>query len=153
MPEEKDEPTGFKVVDRRSFAADGTRVGDAPEAEEKPEVPTAQSAGREPQPEPQPGPKPAPEEPVEEEEEGFVALLSELYATALMQMGLVSGPNGEGLPPDLVGAHRTIDLLEVLQQKTRGNLTAKESRLFEQILYELRMGFLEINQRLAQKQK
>jgi Domain of unknown function (DUF1844) len=65
----------------------------------------------------------------------------------------VTGPDGEALPPDLVGAHRTIDLVETLQKKTRGNLTAKESKLLDQILYELRLSFVEINKRFASKQK
>jgi len=148
MPEERDEPI-FKVVDRRSFAADGTPVAQTAENKKRPES----SAARPPQRQPQPEPEPSPEDFLEGADEGFAGLLSELYAAALAQMGLMAGPNGEALPPDLVGAHRTIDLVETLQKKTRGNLTAKESRLLEQILYELRLSFVEINKRFASKQK
>ncbi|MBZ5565304.1 MAG: DUF1844 domain-containing protein, partial [Acidobacteriia bacterium] len=48
---------------------------------------------------------------------------------------------------------RTIELLEVLQRKTRGNLTPDELRLLEDVLYELRMSYLEIEKRQARKQK
>ena len=148
MPDEKDEPT-FKVVDRRSFAADGTPVAQTSESTKQRESPAAPSSRRQPPPETEP----SPEDFLEGADEGFAGLLSELYAGALVQMGLVAGPNGEALPPDLVGAHRTIDLVETLQKKTRGNLTAKESRLLDQILYELRLSFVEINKRFASKPK
>ncbi|HMD96202.1 MAG TPA: DUF1844 domain-containing protein [Terriglobia bacterium] len=152
MPEEKDEPT-FKVVDRRSFAADGTPVAQTSESTKQREASAAPPPRRQPEPQPRPEPEPSPEDFLEGADEGFAGLLSELYTGALVQMGLVTGPNGEALPPDLVGAHRTIDLVETLQKKTRGNLTAKESRLLEQILYELRLSFVEINKRFAPKQK
>lgn len=148
MPEEKDEPT-FKVVDRRSFAADGTPVAQTAENKKQPEASAAPPPRRQPLPEPEA----SPEDFLEGADEGFAGLLSELYTGALVQMGLVAGPDGEALPPDLVGAHRTIDLVEILQKKTRGNLTAKESRLLEQILYELRLSFVEINKRFAPKPK
>jgi len=146
MPEEKGEPT-FKVVDRRSFAADGTPVqsSESSRKAEAPAAPPRPPARREPEPEP--------ESFLEDVDEGFAGLLSELYMGALAQMGLVAAPNGEALPPDLVGARRTIDLLETLQKKTRGNLTAKESKHLEQILYELRFSFVEVNKRFAAKQK
>jgi hypothetical protein len=146
MPEEKEEPT-FKVVDRRSFAADGTPVAPAPESTKRSETAAA------PPPRQKPQPEPPPENFLEDADEGFADLLSELYTGALVQMGLVTGPNGEALPPDLVGAHRTINLVETLQKKTRGNLTAKESRLLDQILYELRLSFVEVNKRFASKPK
>jgi Domain of unknown function (DUF1844) len=148
MPEEKDEPT-FKVVDRRSFAADGTPVAQTLESTKQREASAAPPPRRQPQPEPEP----SAEDFLEGADEGFAGLLSELYTGALVQMGLVTGPDGEALPPDLVGAHRTIDLVETLQKKTRGNLTAKESKLLDQILYELRLSFVEINKRFASKQK
>jgi hypothetical protein len=50
-------------------------------------------------------------------------------------------------------AKRTVDLLEVLQEKTKGNLSASESRLLEDVLYELRMSFVEMQKRQARKSK
>ena len=52
----------------------------------------------------------------------------------------------EGQRPqvDILGARSTIDLLGILAEKTRGNLTPTEDRMLQSILYELRMMFLEI---------
>jgi hypothetical protein len=80
-------------------------------------------------------------------------ILSYLSTTALFQLGMLPGPGGERIPPDLVNGRRTIDMLEVLQQKTRGNLTADESSMLENVLYELRMSYVEIQKLLAQPPK
>lgn len=45
--------------------------------------------------------------------------------------------------PDLELAKQNIDLLELMQEKTRGNLSAEEARLLEQLLFETRMRFVE----------
>ncbi len=146
MAEEKSEPSSFRVVDRRPFAADGThREGVVKEEEKK----------REPQPPPSPRSAPraeaGPEEFPGEMPGGFETLVSYLSTTAMFQLGLLAGPSGERIPADLVNARRTIDLLEVLQQKTRGNLTPEESRLLEDVLYELRMSFVEVEKRQAKR--
>ena len=69
----------------------------------------------------------------------------------MFQMGLIAGPGGKPIPSDMANARRTIDMLEVLQQKTRGNLTPEETQLLEDVLYELRMTFVEMNKRQARK--
>ncbi|TAM80686.1 MAG: DUF1844 domain-containing protein [Acidobacteria bacterium] len=79
-------------------------------------------------------------------------LVSYLSTTAMFQLGLLPGPGGEYIPADFANASRTVDLLEVLQEKTRGNLTGQESKLLDDVLYELRMTFLEVQKR-ASKQK
>lgn len=84
---------------------------------------------------------------------GFEMILSYLSTTALFQLGLLPGPGGERIPPDLANGRRTIDMLEVLQQKTRGNLTEGEAQMLENILYELRLSFVEIQKFLAQQPK
>ena len=149
MPEEKGESSGFKVVDRRSFTSEGTRVAGQPESEEKQQEPESRVPS-----EPQAAPPAAPEPEAEEGEpsERFAMLVSYLSTTAMFQLGLLPGPGGEYIPSDLANASRTIDLLEVLQEKTRGNLTGQESKLLDEVLYELRMTFLEVQKR-ANKQK
>ncbi len=74
---------------------------------------------------------------------GFEHLIQQFYVSALIQMG--AGTN-EGQRPqvDILGARSTIDLLAILAEKTRGNLTPVEDRMLQTILYELRMMFLEI---------
>ena len=147
MPEEKVESSGFKVVDRRSFTSEGNRVPGQTEKEEQVRE-TASSTPPRPQ-----AATPAEPEPVEEEaSERFAMLVSYLSTTAMFQLGLLPGPGGEYIPADLANAGRTIDLLEVLQEKTRGNLNSQESKLLEEVLYELRMTYLEVQKR-ANKQK
>ncbi len=48
--------------------------------------------------------------------------------------------------PNLEGAAQMIEILTLLEEKTRGNLTAEERQLLEQVLYELRMRFVEAKQ-------
>lgn len=143
MPDDKNEPSGFRVVDRRPFSADGTPREASRDAEKPPEK----------RPEPVPAPPVQPEAEAEEYTEesvlGFEMLVSYLSTTAMFQLGLLEGPGGERIPPDLPNAQRTISLLEVLQDKTRGNLTPREAKLLDDVLYDLRLSFLEIEKRAA----
>ncbi len=148
MAEEKSEPSSFRVVDRRTFTADGTRREGASTEEEKKRERGPQSP---PSPPSAPGAEAEPEEFPGETPGGFETLVSYLSTTAMFQLGLLAGPSGERIPADLVNARRTIDLLDVLQQKTRGNLTPEESRLLEDVLYELRMSFVEVEKRQAKR--
>jgi len=149
MPEDKAHDSGFKVVDRRPFSVDGTRREGAEKetSERLPELRT-----------PAPAPKSTSavgesEEYLEPESSAFETLVSYLSTTAMFQLGVLPGPGGERIPSDMVSARRTIDLLEVLQEKTRGNLTAAESRFVEDVLYELRLSYVEVEKRGARKQR
>ena len=86
-----------------------------------------------------------------DEPSGFETLVSYLSTTTMFQLGLIPGPGGERIPADMPNAHRTIDLLDVLREKTKGNLTANESRLLDDVIYELRMTFVELQKRQARK--
>ena len=78
----------------------------------------------------------------------FEQLVQSVYMTAMMQLGAATH---EGQQPqvDILGARQSIDMLGVLAEKTKGNLTAEEHRLLDSALFELRMAFLEITQALA----
>jgi hypothetical protein len=78
----------------------------------------------------------------------FEQLVQSIYMTAMMQLGAATH---EGQQPqvDILGARQSIDMLGVLAEKTKGNLTTEEARLLESALFELRMAFLEITQALA----
>ena len=78
----------------------------------------------------------------------FEQLVQSIYMTAMMQLGAATH---EGQQPqvDILGARQSIDMLAVLAEKTKGNLTPEESRLLDSALFELRMAFLEITQALA----
>lgn len=74
----------------------------------------------------------------------FTAFVISLASTAAIHFGdlpdPVSGKRGE---PNLDGAAQMIEVLALLDLKTRGNLTAEERQMLEQVLYELRMRFVE----------
>lgn len=145
--------SGFKVVDRRSFSADGTRREDAASESKQGKAPPKAEPGKASARSNSPVSEAESPEYLEQEPSGFETLVDYLSTTAMFQMGLLPGPGGERIGPDLPNARRTIDLLEVLQQKTQGNLTPGESQLLDEALYQLRMGFLELQQRGAPKRK
>ncbi|HET98297.1 MAG TPA: DUF1844 domain-containing protein [Desulfurivibrio alkaliphilus] len=72
----------------------------------------------------------------------FTTLVISLNNSALLHLGELADPNSGKLERDLVLAKHTIDTLRLLQEKTAGNLTAKESDLLENILYDLRMRYV-----------
>ncbi len=154
MADDKHESSGFKVVDRRGFTSEGSPRPESASEEKKAEAPPAMPAV-EPAPaaeEMRRSPMMEPDETeFDEQPSGFDTLVSYLSTTAMFQLGLMAGPGGERIPADMPNAQRTIDLLEVLQEKTKGNLTAKEARLLEDVLYELRMTFVELQKRQARK--
>jgi len=78
----------------------------------------------------------------------FDRLVQSLYMTAAVQMGAGTAPN-EQPRIDILGARQSIDMLSVLAEKTRGNLTEQEKRLLQNALFDLRMSFLEITNAIA----
>jgi hypothetical protein len=78
----------------------------------------------------------------------FDRLVQSLYMTAAVQMGAGSAPN-EQPRIDILGARQSIDMLSVLDEKTKGNLTEQEKRLLQNALFDLRMSFLEITNAIA----
>lgn len=74
----------------------------------------------------------------------FSTFVLSLSHSALVHLGDAPSPDGEARTPNLVLAHQTIDLLEILSEKTKGNLTGEEERLLDHVLYELRMRYVEV---------
>lgn len=75
----------------------------------------------------------------------FAAFVVSLASTAAIHFGDLADPgSGERAEPNLEGAAQMIDILEMLEQKTRGNLTIEERQILEQVLYELRLRFVEV---------
>ncbi len=75
----------------------------------------------------------------------FSTFVLSLGTTALYQLGVMSDPeSGETAEPDPLIAQQTIDTLEMLRDKSRGNLDEEERQLIDSLLYELRMRFIEL---------
>jgi len=78
----------------------------------------------------------------------FEKFIASLYMTALMQLGMAA-PQGEKPMLDLIGARQTIDILGILNDKTKGNLLPGEESTLRNVLYELRMAYLEVTNLIA----
>jgi hypothetical protein len=137
MAGEEQEGKGFTVIDRRHGRESESSASEPapPRAQAGPAAPP----GAEPPPaRPSAGPLPAID---------FATFLMSLSTSALVHLGLVPERGGAPGPPDLPMARQTIDILEILEEKTRGNLSVEEAHLLESLLYELRMHYVEAQRR------
>jgi hypothetical protein len=74
----------------------------------------------------------------------FLGFILSLAHTAAVHFGDVPDPvSGQTIPANLPAAQQMIDILALLEEKTRGNLTAEERQFLDQILYELRLRYVE----------
>lgn len=124
-----DEPE-FKVVDRRGQrAAESKKEADAKATEAKGEGFVMHEA-----------PEESPRGP---EQVDFATLVLSFATSALIQMGAAPDPVTGKTTKDLGLAKQNIDILEILQQKTKGNLTRDEQALLDGVLTEVRLRFVE----------
>lgn len=123
-----DKPPAFKVTDRRSFTGEGEEAA-------APSAPATSAAAPRPAPDQEP-PRTLP--PVD-----FSTFVVSLGSSALMHLGELEEPGSGKTEKDLPLAKHTIDLLTMLQGKTKGNLTPGEEKLLESLLYDLRIRFVE----------
>jgi len=75
----------------------------------------------------------------------FVNFVLSLAHTAAVHLGDVPDPAGDHGGTDLLAAQQMIEILGLIEEKTRGNLTAEERQLVEQLLYELRLRYVEVS--------
>jgi hypothetical protein len=134
--EEKSEGKGFTIQDRRRFSPDtGEAREDAPESggSSKADTTVTQAASE------------APGQSRQETlpEINFSTFVISLSTQALMHLGEIENPLSGKVETDVPVAKQMIDILGMLQGKTRGNLDAGEDRLMEDILYDLRMKYVE----------
>ncbi len=125
-----EEESGFRVTDRRIFTGEGElrKESDAP-GESR-----AESFKVSPPVEEVP--------PGEETCIDFTSYVLSYYTQGLVLLGEVPNPLTNTKEQDLQGARHTIDILSMLEEKTKGTLQAEESQLLGSVLYELRMKFM-----------
>ena len=75
----------------------------------------------------------------------FSTFVLSLSHSAFVHLGDVPQPGGESHEKNLALARQTIDILAILCEKTKGNLSGDEERLLEQVLYELRIRYVEVS--------
>ena len=134
--EEKRESKGFTVQDRRRFSSD---TGEARES-----APDRPAADDQPQKQAESWAKSdsdAAKEPLPEI--NFSTFVISLSTQALMHLGEIANPLSGQEERDVSVAKQMIDIVGMLQEKTRGNLTEGEAKLIEDILFDLRMRYVE----------
>ncbi len=131
--DEAEDKKTVNVVDRRRFDA----AGDSRSEE------TSTTAGST---KPDPDFKLAPDFKLEggevPEEVAFSSFVMSLATQVLVQIGEMPAPGGMEIPIDMVAARQTIDIIAMLQKRTRGNLSTEEARFLEEVLHSLRMSFV-----------
>jgi len=139
---------GFKVIDRRPFTAEGEirkEVVEEQEREAKREEVKAEAkaaANAE-------AAKPAAETP--KRLPAFENLVRMIGSNAAMVLGAYADPNTGQPMLDPDAARELIDMLDALQQKTKGNLAPEEDEMLLDLLGKLKMTFVEVNQAMAEQ--
>ena len=159
----EEQPT-FKVVDRRPFNPDGTPRELSAEEKEAQQAAEAKAAAAEPPPpparpaepsttrEPQPSSRASESRaPREEPRTGhdplddpasFISLIMSLASNAAASLGMMPHPVTGETGVDLKTAKHWIDVLGMLEQKTKGNLDPQEEQMLEGLLADLRMQYV-----------
>ncbi len=147
MDDKEEEQSAFKVTDRRMFTTEGeireqqqTDPGEQapPQKEEPPKVSQEEKSKASQEEEAERTTEQEPSQGVD-----FASFLLSLATTGMVHLGEIPEPSSGQKMEDLEAARQMIDILSILKEKTEGNLSAEESRLLENVLYELRMKFME----------
>jgi hypothetical protein len=121
----------FKVTDRRGFTEDGTSkpaahaahaAHVAEDASKAPDTAEAESQSRPPI--------------------DFPSYVLGCYTQGVVMLGEAPNPYTNKIEEDVESVRNIIDILSMIEQKTKGNLSGEESQLLESVLYELRMKFM-----------
>ena len=151
MPEDKQEEA-FRVIDRRPFTAEGDIRKDVVEAEERKAEREAQlEASRRPAT-PAPLEAPGNSQPSADATKAspaFENLIRMIGSNAAMVLGAYADPQTGQPVIDPEAARELIDMLDALQEKTKGRLAPEEENLLIDLLGKLKMTYLEVNQALA----
>jgi len=131
--ENGEQQKSFHVVDKRRFDATGQERGEG-ETEAAPQA----------------GPSKAQEvagnfrmeEAPPESEVNFSSFVMSLATQAMVQLGQMAPPPGMEIPVDVESGKGTIDILAMIQQKTRGNLSTEEAKFLEDVLHTLRVSYV-----------
>ena len=136
MSKDQDEQ-GFRVTDKRTFREDGEQRETAPSADSAAESRSTP-----------PGNESSESKPFQEAPPGtgaridFPSYILSYYTQGLVLLGEVPNPYTNKKEEDSEAARHMIDILTMLEEKTKGNLTNEEEQLLGSVLYELRMKFM-----------
>ena len=130
MSEEEIEGPGFTVRDKRTFDSQG-EVKESVKAEREEE--RKKDKDREEKKEKGAAPLP---------EVNFSSFILSLSSSTLLHLGEIADPQSGEKKKDMALAKQSIDIINLLKDKTKGNLTQEEEKLLDHLLYDLRMRFV-----------
>ena len=150
-PSEGQEERGFVISDKRLFTPAGERITETsrPESAE-PETPTVPQ--QEEQPKAATPPQTPPTETVPPQDLpplDFAAFVMMLVNNVMVFLGQVPNPLTQQPQIDLAQAQHTIDIIMMLREKTRGNLTTEEERFLQELLPQLQMAYVQAKQQVG----
>lgn len=130
MSEEEIEGPGFTVRDKRTFDSQG-EVKESVKAEREEEK--KKDKDREEKKEKGAAPLP---------EVNFSSFILSLSSSTLLHLGEIADPQSGEKKKDMALAKQSIDIISLLKNKTKGNLTQEEEKLLDHLLYDLQMRFV-----------
>lgn len=169
MSEEEQEKKGFRIVDKRRFNSEGETRADVPDRPE----PKVEAPAPRPAPAPQQTQRPQqpaqaqrsaapppddvdeelPPQPRQQQQRGggmdFISFVASLATQALAALGALPEARAQGIPVSIEMAREYIEIIAMLQDKTRGNLSREEDAAMQRVMTELRMVYVEVTQRIA----
>ncbi len=134
---DKTKDPSFTVVDKRRFDTSGQERDSEPSQKNSPNTPPNSSSASEQNFSLEGSPHDSEKEPV-----AFTSFIMSLATQVLVQLGEMPAPSGMEIPVDRESARQTIDILAMLQRRTKGNLSQEESRFLEEVLHSLRISYL-----------
>jgi len=132
MKEKKKKDSGFVVKDKRLFA----ESGEARPQEEAKASPETEA------PKPQETPETATNQEADYPPVNFTNFVFSLSTSALFHFGDLADSEDGKTQKNLPAAKQTIDILDMLNEKTKGNLDENENKLIQSMLYELKMRYV-----------
>ena len=129
-----EEEKGFIIKDKRTFSQETAEKSTAEKSTEEPQK-TEEEIGKEQE-------AAAEEEETQLPEVNFATFIFSLSSSALLHFGEIPEPTSGTKKKNLPMAKHAIDILGMLEEKTKGNLTPDEEQLFKSILYDLRMRYV-----------
>jgi hypothetical protein len=135
MSEEEIKGPGFTVKDKRSFDSQGKVKEEFRKAEKEEEKEKEKEKAKEKEKRVPPLP-----------EVNFSSFLLSLSSSSLLHLGEIADPQSGAKKKDLALAKQSIDIISLLKDKTKGNLTPEEENLLDHLLYDLRMRFVKASE-------
>lgn len=135
MSEEEIQGPGFIVKDKRAFDSQGKAKEESVRVEKEED----KDKQKEKVEETGEGARPLPEI-------NFSSFLLSLSSSSLFHLGEIADPQSGEKKKDLALAKQSIDIIDLLKDKTKGNLTQEEEKLLDHLLYDLRMRFVKASE-------